>query len=66
MKRIGRTSATFECAALRVEEDVLMVTADQTLVLVDHEERQACAIPAEYRRLIEAFEGADVELAARA
>ena len=63
LRRIGRTSATFECAALRVEDDLLMVTAAQTLVLVDLEERRACAIPEAYRSAILAFEGADVELA---
>ena len=35
LARFGRTSATFECAAYRVPDDVLMVTATQTLVLVD-------------------------------
>ena len=35
VSRIGRTSATYEMAAYRVDDDVLMVTATQTLVLVD-------------------------------
>jgi acyl-CoA thioester hydrolase len=43
--RIGRTSATYEFAAYRADDDVLMVTAAQTLVLVDLDERKACAIP---------------------
>jgi acyl-CoA thioester hydrolase len=60
--RIGRTSATYEMAAYRVEDDVLMVTANQTLVLVDIEERKACAIPDLVRERIQAFEGDDVEL----
>jgi acyl-CoA thioester hydrolase len=60
--RIGRTSATYEMAAYRVEDDVLMVTATQTLVLVDLEERKACPIPDEVRERIRAFEGADAEL----
>jgi acyl-CoA thioester hydrolase len=60
--RIGRTSATYEMAAYRVEDDVLMVTATQTLVLVDLEERKACPIPDEVRARIRAFEGADAEL----
>ena len=33
--RIGRTSTTYECAAYRMEDDTLMVTATQTVVLVD-------------------------------
>ena len=41
--RVGRTSITFENAAYRVDDDVLMVTAQQTLVLVDLEQRKACA-----------------------
>jgi len=66
LSRIGRTSATFECAAHRVGDDALMVTARQTLVLVDLDERRAAAIPDEYRERIRAFEGADLELPAHA
>ena len=58
--RIGRTSVTYECAAYR-EDDVLMVTASQTLVLVDLDERKACAIPDWYREKVGAFEGGDLE-----
>jgi acyl-CoA thioester hydrolase len=58
--RIGRTSVTYECAAYR-EDDVLMVTASQTLVLVDLDERKACAIPNWYREKVGAFEGGDLE-----
>jgi acyl-CoA thioester hydrolase len=64
LRRVGRTSATYECAAYRVEDDVLMVTAAQTLVLVDLEERRARPIPDWYRDRIRAFEGEDCELAA--
>jgi acyl-CoA thioester hydrolase len=60
--RIGRTSATYEMAAYRVEDDVLMVTATQTLVLVDLEERKACPIPDEVRERIHVFEGDDAEV----
>ena len=59
--RIGRTSTTYECAAYRMEDDELMVTATQTLVLVDLDERRACEIPESYRSLIGAFEGDDLE-----
>jgi acyl-CoA thioester hydrolase len=58
--RIGRTSVTYECAAYR-EDDVLMVTATQTLVFVDLDERKACGIPAWYREKVGAFEGGDLE-----
>jgi acyl-CoA thioester hydrolase len=63
LRRIGRTSATFECAAHRVDDDLLMVTALQTLVLVDVENRRAAAIPVSYRERIRAFEGDDLEVA---
>ena len=62
VSRIGRTSVTYECAAYRVDDDVLMVTATQTLVLVDLEERKACPIPDDVRERIRTFEGADVEV----
>ena len=59
--RIGRTSTTYECAAHRMEDDELMVTATQTLVLVDLDERRASEIPDEYRELIRTLEGADLQ-----
>jgi acyl-CoA thioester hydrolase len=57
VSRIGRTSATYELAAYRARDDVLMVTATQTLVLVDLDERKAVPIPDSYRDKIRAFEG---------
>jgi acyl-CoA thioester hydrolase len=63
--RLGRTSVTFENAAYRVEDDVLMVTAQQTLVLVDLEQRKACPIPETYVGRLREFEGADLEVAVR-
>ncbi len=56
LARLGRTSATFEHAAYRVEDDLLMVTAQQTLVLIDVAERRATPIPESYREAVEAFE----------
>jgi acyl-CoA thioesterase FadM len=44
---------------------VLMVTATQTLVLVDLEERKACEIPEAFVETVRAFEGDDLEVAAR-
>jgi acyl-CoA thioester hydrolase len=58
--RLGRTSMTYECAAYRVDDDALMVTAQQALVLVDLDERRPCAIPDWYRAKIAAFEGEDL------
>jgi acyl-CoA thioester hydrolase len=61
VSRIGRSSVTYECAAYRADDDVLMVTAQQTLVLVDLEERHACTIPDSYREQVAAFEGEDLQ-----
>jgi acyl-CoA thioester hydrolase len=63
--RVGRTSVTFENATYRVDDDVLMVTAQQTLVLVDLEQRKACAIPTSYVESLRSFEGADLEAGTR-
>jgi acyl-CoA thioester hydrolase len=64
--RIGRTSITFENAAYRVEDDVLMVTAEQTVVLVDLAERKPCPIPDGFAERLRKFEGADLETGVRA
>ncbi len=61
-KRIGRTSIGTEYSALRVDDDVLMCTAEQTLVLVALPERRPTAIPEDYRRTVATFEDADLEL----
>jgi acyl-CoA thioester hydrolase len=62
-KRIGRSSVTDEYAAYRVDDDALMCTAEQTLVLVDLAERRPHPVPEDYRDVVAAFEGADLELA---
>jgi len=62
-KRLGRTSVTNAYCAHRVEDDVLMCTAEQTLVLVAEPGRRPTAISEEYRRALAGFEGADLELA---
>ena len=61
LSRIGRTSVTYECAAYRVEDDMLTVAAKQTLVLVDLTARTPCEIPQSFRDPIVRFEGADVD-----
>jgi acyl-CoA thioester hydrolase len=61
VSRIGRTSVTYECAAYRCEDDVLMVTAQQTLVMVDLAERRARPISDELREPVRAFEGEDLQ-----
>ena len=61
VSRIGRTSVTYECTAYRCDDDLLLVTAQQTLVLVDLAERRARRIPDELRERIREFEGEDLE-----
>jgi acyl-CoA thioester hydrolase len=63
LARIGRTSATFEGAAYLAGQDDLLVTARQTLVLVDLAERRPHPIPDKCRVQVRAFEGDDLELA---
>ena len=55
--RIGRTSVTYEHAAYRVDDDLLMVTAQQTLVLIDVAERKATRVPDRFRERLREFEG---------
>jgi acyl-CoA thioester hydrolase len=58
--RIGRTSVSYECAAYRLPDDTLMVTATQTVVLVDTVQRRPYPIPDELREQVGGFEGADL------
>lgn len=60
-RRIGRSSLTNSYCAYRVDDDVLMCTAEQTLVLVAAPERRPTPIPDAYRRTVAAFEGDDLE-----
>lgn len=62
--RIGRTSITANYAAHRLEDDLLMCTAKQTMVLVDAVARRPVPIEESLRATIRAFEGADLEEAA--
>jgi acyl-CoA thioester hydrolase len=59
--RLGRTSVTFAFAAYRLPDDLLMVTAHQTLVYVDLAERKACPVPDAFREPVLALEGDDVD-----
>jgi len=61
--RIGTTSVTYDHAAYRLDEhdddgddDVLMATAKQTIVLIDLSTRRPVAVPALFRERVEAFE----------
>ena len=61
VSRIGRTSVTYECAAYRQPDDTLMVTATQTLVLIDLEHRRPVDVPDDFRAALRSFEGEDLE-----
>jgi len=61
VRRIGNSSVTYECAAFRLPDDLLMVTAKQTLVLVDLASRRPTRVPDDLRGAVRAFEGADLE-----
>ena len=61
VKGIGRTSMTYECAAYRLPDDVLMVTAELTVVLVDLAARRPIPMPDAIRETVRAFEGADLD-----
>jgi acyl-CoA thioester hydrolase len=62
-KRIGRTSVASEYCAVRVADDLVMCTAEQTLVLVELGERRPVPVPESYRSVLAEFEGADLEVA---
>jgi len=61
VSRIGRTSVTFEFAAYGIPDELLLVTAHQTLVYVDLRQRKALPVPNDYRAKVAELEGADVE-----
>jgi acyl-CoA thioester hydrolase len=55
-EKIGRTSITFDYAAYRCDDDALMVTANQTLVLVDRDARRPVPVPDRFRDVVTRFE----------
>ena len=60
VSRIGSTSITFQFAAYREPDDVLMVTAHQTMVYIDLAERKKRPVPDGFRAKVTALEGDDV------
>ncbi len=54
--RLGRTSMSFEVAAVGLADDTLMVTGSQTLVLIEAVTRTPVPIPESVRETIRAFE----------
>jgi acyl-CoA thioester hydrolase len=61
VSRIGNTSVTFEFAAHKMPDDMLLVTAHQTLVYIDVSERCAIHVPDDYRERVLGFEGDDAQ-----
>jgi len=54
--RVGTTSVTYDLAAYLAEDDVLMATAKQTLVLIDPADRGPMPVPDSFRDQVAAFE----------
>lgn len=61
VSRIGRTSVSYECAACRLPDDELMVTGQQTLVLIDVDSRRPTPVPDDLRAAVRALENGDLE-----
>jgi acyl-CoA thioester hydrolase len=61
VSRIGSTSVTYQFAAYRYPDELLMVTAHQTLVYIDLATRTKLEVPDDFRSAIGAFEGDDVD-----
>ncbi len=59
ISRLGRTSVTYEVAAYRLPDDVLMVTGTQTVVLIDRETRRPVAVPEHALARVRDFERTD-------
>jgi acyl-CoA thioester hydrolase len=60
VSRIGRSSITYEAAAHRLPDGLLLAAATQTLVLVDLSTRRPTTIPEVVREPVRAFEGTDL------
>ena len=60
VERVGTTSVTYTYAAYRCDDDgvpdVLMVTAKQTLVLIELDERRPAPVPDSFRERVAEFE----------
>jgi acyl-CoA thioester hydrolase len=56
VSRLGRTSVTYEYAAVRLPDDKLMVTGTQTVVLIDPTARRPVEVPEDVRATVRKFE----------
>jgi acyl-CoA thioester hydrolase len=61
VRRIGTSSMTYECAAYRLPDEILMATAQQTVVLVDLGTRTPARVPDDLRAAVRRLEGDDLE-----
>jgi acyl-CoA thioester hydrolase len=57
VERVGTTSVTYDFAAYRKEDDALMATAKQTLVLISLPDRKPVPVPQSFRDQVAAFDG---------
>ena len=58
VQRVGTTSVTYDYAAYRVDDDLLMSTANQTIVLLDVTTRRPAPVPDSFREQVRVFERA--------
>jgi YbgC/YbaW family acyl-CoA thioester hydrolase len=56
VERVGTTSVTYDHAAYLAEDDVLMATAKQTIVLINPADRRPMPVPDSFRDQVAAFE----------
>ncbi|MSO95132.1 MAG: acyl-CoA thioesterase [Thermoleophilia bacterium] len=56
VSRLGRTSVTYEVAAVSLEDEMLLVTGTQTLVLIDVATRRPVPLPDSFRQTVRSFE----------
>ncbi len=59
ISRVGTTSVTYDYATYKLEADEqesLMVTATQTIVLIDHDDRRTLPVPDDFRAAVSSVE----------
>jgi acyl-CoA thioester hydrolase len=56
VERIGTTSVTYDFAAYRADDEVLMATAKQTMVLISLPDRRPVPVPDAFREQVTAFD----------
>jgi acyl-CoA thioester hydrolase len=57
VERVGTTSVTYDFAAYGTDDDALMATAKQTMVLISLPERKPVPVPDSFRQQVTAFDG---------